>query len=286
MATIQFYQKPGCATNARQKRMLEAAGHTVIARSLLTEPWTAERLRGFFGSRRSRRGSIPPLPASSPARSILRRLDAASALALMLDDPLLIRRPLVEADGQRCAGFDREPVTSLLGDRPDEDAEKCSRPAASTALSGSSSVTEIPAAMNVVATQVLSPAEIVLAYHARTKHTLKRYAAGPETLDWDTQPNPFREFAGCARTELELGADRLATSFAEARTPGGVSPVALTSNRSANCWSFPWGSPPGRNMGRTAGRCAAIHPAAIFIRRKPTFSRATCPASLTGCTII
>ena len=50
MATIQFYQKPGCVTNARQKRMLEAAGHTVIARNLLAEPWTEERLRGFFGS--------------------------------------------------------------------------------------------------------------------------------------------------------------------------------------------------------------------------------------------
>src|SRR6266700_5965161 len=82
--------------------------------------------------------------------------------------------------------------------------------------------------MNVAATEVLSPVEIVFSYHARTKHTLQRYAAGPETLDWDTQPNPFREFAGCARTELELDADRLATSFAEARAPGAVSPAPLT----------------------------------------------------------
>jgi len=82
--------------------------------------------------------------------------------------------------------------------------------------------------MNVAATQALSAAEIVLAYHARTKHSLKRYAAGPETLDWDTQPNPFREFAGCVRTELELGAERLAASFADACTPGSVDPTALT----------------------------------------------------------
>jgi hypothetical protein len=34
--------------------------------------------------------------------------------------------------------------------------------------------------MNVAATEVLSPVEIVFAYHARTKHTLQRYAAGPE----------------------------------------------------------------------------------------------------------
>ncbi|CAN5373413.1 SagB/ThcOx family dehydrogenase [soil metagenome] len=82
--------------------------------------------------------------------------------------------------------------------------------------------------MNIAAAKPLSPAEIVLAYHARTKHTLKGYAAGPETLDWDAQPNPFREFEGCAQTELELGADQLGTSFAQACTPGSIAPAALT----------------------------------------------------------
>ncbi|MFZ3035957.1 MAG: hypothetical protein WA112_01575 [Rugosibacter sp.] len=36
----------------------------------------------------------------------------------------------------------------------------------------------------------------ILAYHERTKHRPERYAAGPEALDWDAQPSPFREFAG------------------------------------------------------------------------------------------
>jgi nitrogenase-associated protein len=132
VATIQFYQKPGCATNARQKRMLEAAGHIVIARSLLTEPWTAEALRGFFGSTPVKAWFNPAAPRIKSGEIAHEKLDASSAIALMLDDPLLIRRPLVEADGQSCAGFDREPVTSLLGDRPDEDVEACRRPQAST----------------------------------------------------------------------------------------------------------------------------------------------------------
>ncbi|UFZ07503.1 nitroreductase family protein [Bradyrhizobium ontarionense] len=68
-----------------------------------------------------------------------------------------------------------------------------------------SSAAELPAA-----------ADIALAYHVRTKHSLKRYAAGPETLDWDAQPNPFREFAGSPRVNLPLTSDRLAASFAEA----------------------------------------------------------------------
>ena len=131
MATIQFYQKPGCATNARQKRMLEAAGHTVIAKSLLTEPWTAEALRGFFGSMPIKAWFNPAAPRVKSGEIAPEKLDSMSAIALMLDDPLLIRRPLVETDDQRCAGFDREPVISLLGDRPNEDVEACSRPQAS-----------------------------------------------------------------------------------------------------------------------------------------------------------
>ena len=131
MATIQFYQKPGCATNARQKRMLEAAGHTVIAKSLLTEPWTAEALRGFFGSTPVKAWFNPAAPRVKSGEIAPEKLDSTRAIALMLEDPLLIRRPLVETDGQRCAGFDREPVTSLLGDRPNEVIDACSRPQAS-----------------------------------------------------------------------------------------------------------------------------------------------------------
>jgi hypothetical protein len=78
------------------------------------------------------------------------------------------------------------------------------------------------------ATQALSPAEVALAYHSRTKHSLERYAAGPETLDWDAQPNPFREFAGCTRTPLALTADRLGTSLAQLYAPAGVVPAPLT----------------------------------------------------------
>lgn len=67
-------------------------------------------------------------------------------------------------------------------------------------------------------------AERVLAYHERTKHRLERYAAGPETLDWSAQPNPFREFAGTRRIRLPLAADRLTAPFAALHAPGAVIP--------------------------------------------------------------
>ncbi|OGS88711.1 MAG: hypothetical protein A2061_07470 [Gallionellales bacterium GWA2_59_43] len=42
----------------------------------------------------------------------------------------------------------------------------------------------------------------VLAYHARSKHALDRYAAGPGTLDWDAQPKAFRDWDGAQRSAL------------------------------------------------------------------------------------
>lgn len=66
-----------------------------------------------------------------------------------------------------------------------------------------------------------------LAYHARTKHTLQRYAAGPETLDWDMQPDPFRVFAGSGQTLLPLSAAP-ATRFADIGVPGAVAPAPVS----------------------------------------------------------
>jgi len=126
VATVLFYQKPGCGTNARQIRALEAAGHQVIAKSLLTEPWSAQELRPFFGKTPVTSWFNPAAPRIKSGEVKPAEIDAANAIALMLDDPLLIRRPLVDVDGTRCAGFDREPVLSLLGGAR-SDLQGCTR---------------------------------------------------------------------------------------------------------------------------------------------------------------
>ncbi len=42
-------------------------------------------------------------------------MEEAAALALMLADPLLIRRPLMQSSGRREAGFEPERVRAWLG---------------------------------------------------------------------------------------------------------------------------------------------------------------------------
>ena len=70
--------------------------------------------------------------------------------------------------------------------------------------------------------------EQIIAYHERTKHRLERYAAGPDTLDWDAQPNPYREFSGSSRILLPLVADALAASFDALHKSGAIAPQPFT----------------------------------------------------------
>lgn len=129
MAIVVFYEKPGCGTNARQRRMLEAAGHRIIARNLLAEQWTGERLRGFLGDMPVALWFNPAAPRVKSGEIDPEGMDAAAALALLTAEPLLIRRPLIEGDGQRCAGFDSALVASLLGSgEAGTHAQECARP--------------------------------------------------------------------------------------------------------------------------------------------------------------
>lgn len=66
------------------------------------------------------------------------------------------------------------------------------------------------------------PLATVLAYHEQTKHRLDRYARGPETLDWDGQPDPFRRYAGAPVEMLPLTADTVAVTWEQLFEAQGV----------------------------------------------------------------
>lgn len=130
MASVVFYEKPGCINNSRQKAMLEAAGHTVDARDLLTEAWSANRLQQFFQGLPVSDWFNSSAPRVTSAEVVPASLSPAQAIALMLDDPLLIRRPLMQVGAERMVGFDLAAVDAWLGlvvSAPDGDLETCPR---------------------------------------------------------------------------------------------------------------------------------------------------------------
>ncbi|MBW8305318.1 MAG: hypothetical protein K0M46_00335 [Thiobacillus sp.] len=130
MASVVFYEKPGCANNARQKALLAAAGHSVWARNLLAEAWPPARLRPFFGDLPVAQWFNPSAPRIKSGEIDLACLSEDDALHEMEQDPLLIRRPLMEAEGRRCVGFDLIEVDAWLGLQsllPQQDVETCTR---------------------------------------------------------------------------------------------------------------------------------------------------------------
>ena len=115
MSHIVFYEKPGCGGNARQKAALRAAGHTLEVRDLLRTPWTPDTLLPFLQAQ--------PVPAwFNRAAPRVRQglidhdtLNAEAALACLLAEPLLIRRPLMQCGTRHHLGFETEAVHAWVG---------------------------------------------------------------------------------------------------------------------------------------------------------------------------
>lgn len=115
MAVVVFWEKPGCINNTCQKAWLTESGHEVVARDLLAEPWTAQRLRAFFGTQPMAKWFNPVAPAITAGAVHPENLSESEALAAMCADPLLIRRPLMECGERRMAGFEADEVAAWIG---------------------------------------------------------------------------------------------------------------------------------------------------------------------------
>lgn len=133
MAVVTFYEKPGCTNNTRQKKLLAAAGHQVVVRNLLTEAWQPERLRAFFGALAVRDWFNASAPAIKHGEIEPDNLTGQEALALMMENPLLIRRPLMQVGNSLMVGFDQQAVADWIGLTEigaKQDMENCPRPLA------------------------------------------------------------------------------------------------------------------------------------------------------------
>ncbi|MHB9021898.1 MAG: thioredoxin domain-containing protein [Halothiobacillus sp.] len=105
MADILFYEKPGCQNNAKQKALLQDAGHTVIAQDILSTAWTAAMLRPFFGELDVALWFNRASPRIKSGEIVPENLTPESALNVLLADHLLIRRPLMRIEQQFVCGF-------------------------------------------------------------------------------------------------------------------------------------------------------------------------------------
>ena len=99
--------------------------------------------------------------------------------------------------------------------------------------------------------------ESVVGYHQRSKHHLDRYARGPAQMDWATQPDPFRRFAGTPEILLPLAADRHKALYRDLFIPGSVPPQVLSLESIAALLELSFGLSAWKSWGgdRWALRC-------------------------------
>ncbi|MBZ0253397.1 MAG: SagB/ThcOx family dehydrogenase, partial [Candidatus Methylomirabilis sp.] len=77
----------------------------------------------------------------------------------------------------------------------------------------------------------MNAVQVALGYHQRTKHHYHRYARALGYLDWATQPDPFRRFAGAPAVLLPFSDPEDSPSYADLYVPGRVraKPLGLAS---------------------------------------------------------
>ena len=93
----------------------KAADHQLEAHNLLTEAWTKDNLRLFFGDRPVAEWFNKAAPKVKSGEVVPERIDGETALTMMVNDPLLIRRPLIQVGERREVGFDIEIVNNWVG---------------------------------------------------------------------------------------------------------------------------------------------------------------------------
>jgi len=112
---IIFYEKPGCSGNASQKAWLQAAGHTLEVRNLLGWAWTREELLGFLGELPVTQWFNRAAPRVKSGEIVPEALDRETAIRTLLDEHLLIRRPLLRREDGLClVGFEAAPLAHFL----------------------------------------------------------------------------------------------------------------------------------------------------------------------------
>ncbi|MFI3156137.1 MAG: SagB/ThcOx family dehydrogenase [Methylococcaceae bacterium] len=113
--------------------------------------------------------------------------------------------------------------------------------------------------------------EAVLNYHNRTKHSLERYANGPESIDWEDQPDQFRHFSGCEIVTLPLPGSELDPLFADLDNPETIPAKPLTMANAGLLLELAFGLSAWKQFGpsRWALRCnpssGNLHPTEAYL---------------------
>ena len=114
MKFIIFYEKPGCKTNEKQKQSFRDAGCKIIERDLLNHGLSDVELHEFFKNMPVTKWFNPSAPQIKKGEINPVELDKETALKMLMENPILIRRPLMIIKGKKLCGFNKWFIEKLL----------------------------------------------------------------------------------------------------------------------------------------------------------------------------
>ena len=109
-----FYEKTGCSGNAKQKELLKSHNISFSVKSLLDTSWSKESLSEFFKGLDTKDIFNPFAPQIRDKEIDISKLSKDEAIELMIKNPILIKRPLLDINGVKVCGFDIEKINELL----------------------------------------------------------------------------------------------------------------------------------------------------------------------------
>lgn len=123
-----FYEKTGCSGNAKQKELLKSHNISFSVKSLLDTSWTVETLNEFFKGLEIKDIFNPFAPQIRDKEIDISKLSKDEAINLMIKNPILIKRPLLDINGVKICGFDIEKINELLNTNidPNKKLNTCS----------------------------------------------------------------------------------------------------------------------------------------------------------------
>ncbi len=113
---VSFYEKPGCKGNARQKVQLKELGYVVQSVDMISKKWEQESLTKFFQGESPHQFVNQRAPIVTSGELDPSDLSEGDLLEQMVNNPILIKRPLLFFRGKFGVGFDSELAAELLGD--------------------------------------------------------------------------------------------------------------------------------------------------------------------------
>lgn len=117
---VSLYGKVGCKGNARQVEQLKSAGYIVQFIDLLSRQLEASELMKFMADQPIYDcvNSRAPLITSGEIKPS--EMTDEQLLHAMVENPILVKRPLLFFRGEFACGFDHPLVRKLLGEKPPE----------------------------------------------------------------------------------------------------------------------------------------------------------------------